>query len=77
VGGRLFCAGALAFCAFASPASADETVEYTYDVHGRLIKVKRCGADNNCAATADNIDTDYTYDDADNRTNETTTVPPG
>lgn len=73
---RLVAASAFALSLLAGAASADETIEYEYDVHGRLVKVERCGADNNCAATTDNIVTDYEYDDADNRTNEETVVPP-
>ena len=73
---RLLASGAFALGLFAGAASADETIEYTYDVHGRLVKVERCGTDNNCAATSDNVVTDYEYDDADNRTNEETVVPP-
>ena len=55
---------------FAGSASATETIDYTYDAQGRLIKVERSGTVNN------NVDTDYEYDDADNRTNEKTTGSP-
>jgi YD repeat-containing protein len=50
-----------------SAASATETVTYTYDARGRLIKVVHTGTVNN------NVQTDYTHDKADNRTNVTTT----
>ena len=52
----------------ASPtiALADETIEYTYDAKGRLVKVERSGSVN------DGVDTEYTYDDADNRTEKDT-----
>ena len=40
---------------------------YEYDVHGRLVNVTRAGADGGCG-TGDDTTTDYTYDDADNRT---------
>ncbi|PQA89216.1 hypothetical protein CW354_04565 [Marinicaulis flavus] len=51
-------------------ANASETVDYTYDAQGRLIKVERSGTVNN------DVDTEYEYDDANNRTNETTTGSP-
>ena len=64
-------ASAIALSAgLAGAASAAETIDYTYDAQGRLIKVERSGTVNN------NVDTDYTYDDADNRTNEKTTGSP-
>lgn len=58
----------------AGAASAAETIDYTYDAQGRLIKVERSGTVNN------DVDTDYEYDDADNRTREkitgSTNLPP-
>ena len=54
----------------AGGASAAETIDYTYDAQGRLIKVERSGTVNN------NVDTEYEFDDADNRTNEKTTGSP-
>lgn len=48
-------------------AFAGETIDYTYDAQGRLVKVERSGTVNN------NVDTEYEYDDADNRTREKTT----
>lgn len=44
-------------------ASAAETVTYTYDAKGRLIKVVHTGTVNN------GVTTDYTHDKADNRKN--------
>ena len=41
---------------------ATETVTYTYDEHGRLVKVERAGTINN------GVKADYEYDEADNRT---------
>ncbi|MEM8770638.1 MAG: hypothetical protein AAGD92_03205 [Pseudomonadota bacterium] len=61
-------ASALALLAGAS--NAGETVEYTYDARGRLVKVERSGTVNN------NVDTEYEYDKADNRTREKTTGSP-
>lgn len=51
----------------AGSAMASETIDYTYDAQGRLIKVERSGTVNN------NVDTEYEYDDANNRTREKTT----
>lgn len=51
-------------------AQAAETVTYTYDAKGRLIKVVRTGTVNN------NVQTTYSHDRADNRTNTTTTGSP-
>lgn len=56
--------------AWSSAASAAETVTYTYDARGRLIKVVHTGTVNN------NVQTVYTLDKADNRTNVTTTGAP-
>jgi hypothetical protein len=52
------------------PASAAETITYTYDARGRLIQVQRTGTVNN------GVNTSYTIDKADNRTNKTTTGSP-
>lgn len=49
-------------------APATETVSYTYDARGRLVKVVRSGTVNN------NNQTCYKLDKADNRTNVKTTV---
>lgn len=49
----------------AVPASADETVSYSYDPSGRLVKVARSGTINNGATAC------YTYDNVDNRNNVT------
>ena len=50
-------------------ANASETVNYTYDARGRLVKVERSGSVNN------NVKADYTYDKADNRTNVNVVSP--
>jgi len=55
---------------YSSVAAAAETVTYTYDARGRLIKVVHAGTVNN------GVQTDYTIDKADNRTNVTTTGAP-
>jgi YD repeat-containing protein len=51
-------------------AYAAETISYTYDARGRLVRVVHAGTVNN------NIATNYTYDAADNLTNKTTTGSP-
>jgi len=52
------------------PAFAGETITYTYDAKGRLVKVVHTGTVNN------NLQTTYTHDKADNRKNTTTTGSP-
>ena len=47
----------------AAAAWASETVTYTYDARGRLVKVERSGTVNN------NVSASYSYDKGDNRTN--------
>lgn len=51
----------------ATSAFAAETVEYTYDAQGRLVKVEHSGSVN------DGVTTEYEHDDADNRTNKEVT----
>ncbi len=43
-------------------ANASETVNYTYDARGRLVKVQHGGTVNN------NVSAEYKYDKGDNRT---------
>lgn len=50
-------------------AYAAETITYTYDARGRLVKVVHTGSVNN------NVTTNYTYDDQNNRTLKNTTGP--
>lgn len=52
------------------PALAAETITYTYEARGRLVKVERAGTVNN------GVTTTYALDKADNRTNKTTTGSP-
>uniref|UniRef100_UPI00143B8942 Ig-like domain-containing protein n=1 Tax=Caulobacter sp. SSI4214 TaxID=2575739 RepID=UPI00143B8942 len=49
--------------ALSSPAGAQDQTTYTYDVHGRLTGVTRSGSTTN-----------YTYDNAQNRTHLTTVM---
>ena len=48
---------------------AAETITYTYDARGRLVKVVRTGSVNN------NVSANYSYDKADNRTNVNVVSP--
>jgi hypothetical protein len=50
-------------------AWASETITYTYDGRGRLVKVVRTGSVNN------NVSAEYKYDKADNRTNVNVVSP--
>ena len=54
----------------AAAAIASETITYSYDNRGRLVKVVHNGSVNN------NVQTNYSYDKADNRTNVKTTGTP-
>jgi len=60
-GGKLVLAAAALTAAAAALAS--ETITYTYDARGRLIKVERSGSVNN------GVKAEYKYDKGDNRTN--------
>lgn len=51
----------------AAAAYATETITYTYDARGRLVQVSYSGTVNN------GLNTTYTHDKANNRTNLTTT----
>jgi YD repeat-containing protein len=62
---RILIVAALLFTSTA--AIAAETITYTYDAKGRLVKVERSGTTNN------GVQTTYTHDKADNRKNTTTT----
>ena len=57
-------------CSLGSAAAATETITYTYDAKGRLIKVERSSTVNN------GVTTQYTHDKADNRSNVTVTGSP-
>ena len=59
------CRTALAIAAILAPitaANAAETITYSYDAKGRLVKVVRTGTVNN------NVTVEYIHDKADNRT---------
>lgn len=66
----IFCAAFIAAVGVAAmSADASETVNYTYDARGRLVKVVRTGTVNN------NVKAEYKYDDGDNRTNVNVVSP--
>jgi hypothetical protein len=60
---------ALSALAVAAAAYAAETITYSYDARGRLVKVVRTGDVNN------NVSADYKYDKGDNRTNVNVVSP--
>lgn len=60
----------LSWVAVATSAIAAETIAYTYDAKGRLVKVVRIGTVNN------NVTVEYEHDKADNRTRLKTTNSP-
>jgi YD repeat-containing protein len=53
----------------AAAAAASETITYSYDSRGRLVRVVRTGTVNN------NVSANYSYDKADNRTNVNVVSP--
>jgi len=58
------CAGSIVLAAVATGvAGASETINYTYDAKGRLVKVTHSGTVNN------NVVSNYSFDKADNRVN--------
>lgn len=58
----------LAAIVAATAAGAAETIVYTYDARGRLVKVQRTGT----PAINNGVTTDYAYDRAENRTSKVT-----
>ncbi len=66
------CAALVLTTGVGAPAAASETVTYTYDARGRLVKVVRSGsAQQNATVT-----TDYEHDRANNRKRVKTTGSP-
>jgi YD repeat-containing protein len=61
---------ALAAAGTAALALAAETIVYSYDARGRLVRVEHDGNVN------DNVATDYSYNKADNRTKKVVTGAP-
>jgi YD repeat-containing protein len=68
---RALLLGAAMLAATATAAAAHETITYSYDSRGRLVKVVRTGTVNNGVS----VSTDYAYDKADNRTKKETKAP--
>ncbi len=68
-GWELLLVGA-ALAAASAAAIAAETITYSYDAKGRLVKVERSGNVNN------GVTSNYSHDKADNRTNVTVTGSP-
>jgi hypothetical protein len=60
---------ALSILSLTAAAWATETITYSYDARGRLVKVVRTGDVNN------NVSADYKYDKGDNRTNVNVVSP--
>jgi hypothetical protein len=61
---------ALAALAAVAAANASETLTYSYDARGRLVRVQHNGSVNN------NVSTNYNYDKADNRSLKNVTGAP-
>ncbi len=59
----------LCLAGVAIAAWATETITYTYDARGRLVRVARSGSVNN------NVTANYSYDKGDNRTNVNVVSP--
>jgi coenzyme F420-reducing hydrogenase delta subunit len=58
---KIYLASFACLCCAATIVHAAETITYSYDAKGRLVKVVRTGTVNN------NVITNYTHDKADNR----------
>jgi YD repeat-containing protein len=61
IGGAIACIAAVSY--------ASETITYSYDARGRLVKVERSGTINH------EVKAEYKYDKADNRTNVNVASP--
>jgi len=61
---------AFAIAGCTAAAMASETITYTYDARGRVIRVQSNGSVNN------GVSTNYSYDKADNRTLRNVTGAP-
>jgi hypothetical protein len=67
---EILAAAGIALAAMAAAAYASETLTYSYDARGRLVRVQHNGSVNA------NVSTNYTYDKADNRTLKNVTGAP-
>ena len=70
VGARTWVLAGVNVAALPALAYAAETITYTYDAKGRLVKVERSGTVNN------GVKAEYTHDKANNRTNVTVSGSP-
>ena len=61
---------AVSAASIVAPAQSAETITYSYDAKGRLVKVVRTGTVNN------NVTVEYEHDKADNRSRVKTTNSP-
>lgn len=68
--GKLIGVAAVSGLAMAAAAASSETVTYSYDARGRLVKVEHSGSINN------GIVANYTLDKAENRTKVQVTGAP-
>jgi YD repeat-containing protein len=67
---EILAAAGLGLVALAAVANASETLTYSYDARGRLVRVQHNGSVNN------NVSTNYNYDKADNRSLKNVTGAP-
>ena len=67
---EIIAAAGIALVAVGAMASASETLTYSYDARGRLVRVQHNGSVNA------NVVTNYSYDKADNRTLKNVTGAP-
>lgn len=67
---RIPIAALLGVALTAAPAHAAETITYSYDAKGRLVKAERAGSVNN------GVKAEYAHDKANNRTNAKVTGSP-
>ena len=67
---EILAAAGLGLAALAAVANASETLTYSYDARGRLVRVQHNGSVNA------NVSTNYVYDKADNRTLKNVTGAP-
>ena len=68
-GHRIVAVALAGACLAGAAAWASETIAYSYDARGRLVKVERSGTVNN------GVRAEYQYDKGDNRTNVNVVSP--
>jgi len=67
---EILAAAGIALVAAAVAANASETLNYSYDARGRLVRISHSGSVNG------NVVSNYSYDKADNRTLKNVTGAP-